>query len=157
MSVQDALVFGFIATIALTAVTELCQAAGWSRMSLPYLLGTIFTPDRRRAPVIGIAVHFVNGFLFALGYALTFEGVGRATWWIGGLLGAVHTAFVLGLIAYLPSIHPRMATEREGPSALRALQPPGYLALNYGAGTPLVALAAHLAYGVVLGALYRVQ
>jgi hypothetical protein len=33
------------------------------------------------------------------------------------------------------------------------LEPPGLLALNYGAGTPVVTLVAHLVYGAVLGLL----
>jgi hypothetical protein len=31
------------------------------------------------------------------------------------------------------------------------LEPPGLFALNYGAATPVVAVGAHAAYGVVLG------
>jgi len=157
MNVPDALLWGFVATVALTSLLEFSRAAGLSRMSLPYVLGTMFTPDRRKAPLIGAGVHFINGFIFAFGYALAFESIGRASWWIGGALGAVHTAFVLAVIAYLPGIHPRMATEQDGPRATRALQPPGFLGLNYGVQTPAVALAAHLVYGAVLGALYTVQ
>lgn len=33
------------------------------------------------------------------------------------------------------------------------LEPPGLLALNYGYQTPLVAVAAHLLYGTLLGLL----
>jgi hypothetical protein len=51
----------------------------------------------------------------------------------------------------LPGVHPRMATERAGPNSTAVLEPPGLFALNYGAATPLVALAAHLVYGAVLG------
>ena len=44
-----------------------------------------------------------------------------------------------------------MATERAGPSSTAMLEPPGLFALNYGTATPLVAVAAHLVYGAVLG------
>jgi hypothetical protein len=37
------------------------------------------------------------------------------------------------------------------------LQPPGFLALNYGRRTPLVTVAAHLLYGAILGAFYRLE
>jgi hypothetical protein len=50
-------------------------------------------------------------------------------------------------------IHPRMASNRAGPTSTAVLEPPGLLGLNYGAQTPLVTLAAHLAYGVALGLL----
>jgi hypothetical protein len=53
----------------------------------------------------------------------------------------------------LVGVHPRMASERAGPGSTAVLEPPGLLALNYGRQTPLVALAAHLAYGTALGLL----
>ncbi len=56
----------------------------------------------------------------------------------------------------LPDLHPRMASERHGPTPTRLLQPPGFLGLHYGLRTPLVVVAAHIVYGVVLGAVYRV-
>lgn len=37
---------------------------------------------------------------------------------------------------------------------MRQLEPPGFLALNYGYQTPVSALIAHLAYGVILGSFY---
>ena len=46
-----------------------------------------------------------------------------------------------------------MASERAGPDSNAVLEPPGLFALNYGAQTPLVAAAAHVAYGIVLGLL----
>lgn len=33
--------------------------------------------------------------------------------------------------------------------------PPGFLAVHYGAQTPVVAIAGHLVYGAILGAAYR--
>jgi hypothetical protein len=37
---------------------------------------------------------------------------------------------------------------------MRQLEPPGFLALNYGYETPVAVLIAHLAYGAILGAFY---
>ncbi|HEV7516854.1 MAG TPA: hypothetical protein VGR07_11190, partial [Thermoanaerobaculia bacterium] len=63
--------------------------------------------------------------------------------------------FVLtALMPLLPSLHPRMATEDYGPTPTRQLEPPGFLALNYGRRTPLITLGAHLVYGALFGALY---
>jgi hypothetical protein len=45
-----------------------------------------------------------------------------------------------------------MASEYEGPIHGRRLQPPGFLALNYGYRTPLTTIAAHALYGAILGA-----
>jgi hypothetical protein len=45
-----------------------------------------------------------------------------------------------------------MASEYEGPIRGRRLQPPGFLALNYGYRTPLTTILAHAVYGLILGA-----
>ena len=47
------LVRGFVATVLLTTLLTAAQRLGLTRMSLPYLLGTMFTPDRDRARLIG--------------------------------------------------------------------------------------------------------
>lgn len=149
--------FGLLATIALTAVMTTAQLAGLTRLDLPLLLGSTVTEDPDRARVAGFAMHLVIGQGFALGYAFTFFLLGRATWWMGGLLGALHVAIALtALVPLLTSVHPHMATYRAGRSTTATLEPPGLLGLNYGAQTPAVAVVAHLVYGVALGLLLTV-
>jgi len=156
MNVEGALLWGFIATVALTTITASGQGLGFTRMSFPFMLGTIFTADRRRAKSIGLAVHFINGLLFAFLYAAAFESFGWSSWWLGTLFGLVHAGFLLAAVMpVMPSMHPRMAHENTGPQAGRRLQPPGFLALHYGYTTPLVSLLAHLVYGAILGGCYR--
>jgi hypothetical protein len=159
IDLSRALVAGLFATIVLTTLMAASQGLGLSRMSIPFLLGSAFTPDRNRANVAGFVIHFINGWIFSLVYALAFAaigGVGRANWWLGGIFGLIHGLFVLtALMPLLPSFHPRMATEDYGPTPTRQLEPPGFLALNYGRRTPLITLVAHLAYGALFGALYR--
>jgi uncharacterized membrane protein YagU involved in acid resistance len=146
--------FGLVATTALTALMIAAQLAGLSRLDLPLLLGTIFTEDPDRARVAGFFVHLVIGQAFALGYTAVFAVLGRATWWIGGLLGLLHAGVALTvLVPLLPGVHPRIASDRDGRSSVAALEPPGLLGLNYGRETPLVAIAAHLVFGVALGLL----
>jgi len=55
----------------------------------------------------------------------------------------------------LPAMHPRMASVHHGPEPTRQLEPPGFMALNYGRQTPAVTLVAHIFYGAILGAFYR--
>jgi hypothetical protein len=150
-------VWGFGATVVLTTVLAGSQALGLTRMNLPYLLGTMVTPDHDRAVIVGVALHVVNGWLFSLVYVAAFESVGRAHWSLGAAIGAVHAAFLLlvGMRA-LPALHPRMAGERQGPTVVRQLEPPGFLALHYGVRTPVSVFLAHLAYGAMLGTFYRV-
>jgi hypothetical protein len=129
---------------------------GLSRISLPFIVGTFFTGNRDRAVVVGLGVNFAAGWTFALVYCLIFQSWHRATWWLGGLLGIAH-AFIILLILmpFFPSVHPRMATEQRGPEPTRALEPPGFLALNYGRPTPVVSIVAHMIYGGILGASYH--
>jgi hypothetical protein len=149
-------IWGLVATIVLTTTLRFSQALGITRMDLPFMLGTMFTPDRDRARVIGFVVHMVNGWLFALLYGLIFHELEMATWWLGALLGLGHALFVLtAWMTILPGLHPRMASDTWGPDPTRLLEPPGFLALHYGRRTPLVTLAAHVVYGAILGAFYR--
>lgn len=147
-------VFGLMATVALTAVMISAQLVGLTRLDIPMLLGSTVTEDPDRARAVGFGIHLVVGQGFALGYALTFSLLGRATWWIGGLLGLLHVAIALTvLVPLLASIHPHMASHRAGRSTMATLEPPGLLGLNYGTQTPVVSVAAHLVYGVALGLL----
>jgi hypothetical protein len=67
----------------------------------------------------------------------------------------VHTAFVLTVVMQiLPGMHPRMASEQHGPTVARQLEPPGFLALNYGVRTPVSVIFSHLVFGAILGAFY---
>jgi hypothetical protein len=147
-------VFGLLATAVLTGVMISAQLSGLSRLDLPLILGTAFTPDPDRARAAGSLIHLLVGQVFALGYAATFALLGQATWWLGGLLGLLHGAVALTVvIPLLVGVHPRMASERAGPDSTAVLEPPGLLALNYGTQTPLVAMVAHLTYGTALGLL----
>jgi hypothetical protein len=144
--------FGFVATVVLTAIMVGSQILGLSRMDLPLMLGTIFVESPDLARVVGFLIHLVNGQVFALLYAAAFALIGRATWWLGALFGLVHGLAALTVIVpLLPGVHPRMASERAGPELRTVLEPPGPLGLNYGRETPLFTLAAHAAYGALLG------
>ncbi len=156
MNVMSIAVAGFLGTLVLTTLMAGSYGLGWSRMGMPFILGTIFTPDRDRAQTVGFLGHLLVGWIFALAYALVFEEIGRATWWLGALGGLLHGLWVL-LVALplLPGMHPRMASERHGPTPTRQLQPPGFMGLHYGRQTPLVTLAAHIVYGAIIGGLYH--
>jgi uncharacterized membrane protein YagU involved in acid resistance len=150
--------WGLVATLVLATIMTAGQGLGLSRISLPYVLGTMFTPSRDRANAIGFVVHLVIGWAFSLGYALIFESWHRATWWLGAALGLAHGIVVLvAVLPILPGFHPRMATEERGPEPTRELEPPGFLALNYGRRTPEITLAAHVIYGTIIGAFYQLS
>jgi hypothetical protein len=153
VSLAGALAGGFVGTLVLTTGLRLAQIAGLTRMDIPFLLGTAFTEDIRRAQAIGYAVHFVNGLLFALGYWLVFAAVDQAGWVFGAALGAIHAAFAGGALVnvLLPAVHPRMGTLWSDASDTPLLEPPGFMLSNYGRHTALVTLLGHVAYGAIVG------
>lgn len=154
--IDSILIWGFVATIVQTTIMNVAQWMGYSRMSLPFLLGTVFTGSRDHAQIIGFGCHFMFGWLFTWGYALIFESLQRATWWLGAGLGLGHGLFVLAAIMpLLEHVHPRMASEFHGPNPTRMLEPPGLMGLHYGRRTPLAALVAHMVFGVILGSFYK--
>ena len=151
--IVGALAGGLIGTIVLTTGSRLAQQLGWTRMDVPLLLGTAFSPDRGRATAIGYAIHFGNGLLFSLVYGLVFEAVGEAGVLLGLALGAAHGLFAgAGLLnVLLPVVHPRMGTPWTDSREAPVLEPPGFLLSNYGRVTLVVTFALHLAYGAIVG------
>lgn len=152
-TVWGALAGGALGTVVLTSGLRAAQELGWTRMDLPLLLGTAFTPDRRRASVLGYAVHFLNGLVFSLMYAAVFLAVGEAGWAFGAGLGLVHAAFAGGALVniLLPAVHPRMGTPATDAEETPILEPPGFLLRNYGERTALVTVALHIVYGAIIG------
>jgi len=152
------ILWGLIAIVAMTIILEGSQGLGFSRMSLPFLVGTFLTGQRRWAYVAGFAVYIIGGWLFALLYLLLFASVGIYTWWFGALAGLLHGIFLLVCaLPLLPFIHPRMASEYHGATECRQLEPPGFMGLNYGYATPIVTLLGQLVYGLTLGGFVQLQ
>lgn len=153
----DVLLWGLLATIAMTTILHASQGMGLSRLSLSFLAGTWVTADRGWANVLGFVIYTIGGWLFAIIYVLVFLSFGHGTWWVGGLLGLLHGLFLLTVaLPLLPYVHPRIASEYDGPTARERLEPPGFLGLNYGYRTPFTTLLAQTVYGVILGACFQI-
>ncbi len=147
------MLWGFIATAAMSAVMFGSQRLGYSRLSLPFLIGTMFTGDRSAANVAGLVFYLMGGWLFAFVYYFIFVSIHHSSWWFGAIVGTLHAVVLLVLLLpLLPYMHPRMATEYDGPDVRRRLEPPGFAALHYGYRTPLATVLAHALYGAILGA-----
>jgi hypothetical protein len=153
VSIWAALAGGFVGTLVLTTGLRAANAFNLTRIDLPFLLGTAFTSDRTRAKALGYCAHFVNGQVFALLYYAVFAAVGYSSWWLGALFGLVHGLFASTALVniLLPLVHPRMGTSQTSAPKVALLEPPGFLMLNYGRGTPTVTLIAHLVYGAIVG------
>lgn len=145
-TILEILIWGVIATLAMNAVMFSSQNFGWSRLNFPLLLGTFFTEDRNAANTLGFFLYLILGWLIAFFYYMVFDLIGGPSWWVGLVVGFVHGVFVLtALLPMLAYLHPRMASEHDGPGQMKRMEPPGFLALHYGRNTPLVLLMAHLA------------
>ncbi len=152
------LLWGVVATLVMGTAQAMLQGMGVTRMNLPYMLGTFFTPDRDRARLYGFVAFVLTGWLFSLLYVAVFQSMGAAGWLRGTIIGLIHAAFVLTVgVSLLPGLHPRMASEQQGPEPGHELEPPGFLALHYGIRTPLAIAISHAIFGMILGAFYHLK
>jgi hypothetical protein len=153
MTLAGAIAGGFIGTIVLTTIMSAATELKLTRMDLPFLLGTALTERRARAKALGYAAHFLAGLGFATLYWLVLTALGAAGWLPGLLLGALHGAFAGTALVnlLLPLVHPRMGSAASSARRPALIEPPGFMMLNYGVATPIVALLAHLAYGAIVG------
>ena len=153
----SAIAGGFLGTLVFSTLVKAASELSLTRMDLPLLLGTAVTDNRRKARAVGFFFHLVLGILFALAYAGFFRIVGHSSWWLGALLGALHAIFTATVLVnvLLPTVHPRMATSETAANEIALIEPPGFLMMNYGRSTVLVNLAAHIAYGAMVGLVVR--
>jgi hypothetical protein len=151
--IWGSLVGGFLGTVVLTTILRAASELGWTRMDLPFLLGTVVSADRVRAKVVGYAMHFVFGFVFALGYWAVFAVAEESGVAIGALLGLVHGLFAGTALVniLLPTVHPRMGTGFDAAGSAPLLEPPGFMLINYGRRTPLATIVSHVVYGAIVG------
>lgn len=153
MTLWGALAGGFIGTLVLTTGLRTANELGLTRIDLPFLLGTAVTRDRSRAKALGYLMHLGAGGLFALVYFAIFAALDMNGWGLGALFGLLHGAVsATALVSILlPVVHPRMGSELTAADSSPLLEPPGFLLRNYGRGTPIATLLAHLAYGAIVG------
>lgn len=153
-AITSMVIWGLAGTVTMTGILVGANGLGLSRLSIPFLVGTIFTANRRTANIIGFALFIAGGWAFALLYFLFFSSIGIYSWWSGAALGFLHGVFLLvAALPLMPFVHPRMASSYDAPVARPQLEPPGFLGLHYGRGTPASLLAAQTLYGAVLGGL----
>jgi hypothetical protein len=153
--IWGAVVGGLLGTIVLTTVMRAAGELGWTRMDLPFLLGTAVSEDRVHAKLIGYALHFVFGLVFALSYWAVFATLDQSGALLGAVLGLVHALFAGTALVniVLPVVHPRMGTGFDAAGSSPLLEPPGFMLANYGRRTMLAMIAAHVAYGAIVGEL----
>ncbi|HKB13158.1 MAG TPA: hypothetical protein VKD69_20985 [Vicinamibacterales bacterium] len=152
-----AIAAGFLATLVMTTILRGAGELGLTRMDFALLLGTTVSDNRRKARAYGYVFHFVIGIGFALAYVAFFRITGDDGWVTGALIGALHAVFdgTVLVNVLLPLVHPRIATAETAANDIALVEPPGFLMLNYGRASFVVALVAHVAYGAVIGLVAR--
>ena len=153
MSWSSAAAAGLVATAVLTSILGGASALGWTRIDIPFILGSAVTSHRLRAKWVGSLMHFVMGVFLSFVYAALFSVLPGAGIVLGAFLGLVH-ALLVGTVllnVVLPPIHPRMGTPLSAANSSPLLEPPGFMLLNYGRSTPAVTIVAHVLYGALLG------
>ena len=148
--------WSLIGSAVMATLLEGAQLLGISRLSLPFLMGTMATEDRRWAMILGYTAYLIGGFLFGLLYALVMGAFPAASVWAyilaGVLTGLVHGLFLVTVALPLwPNIHPRLTSDYDGPEALIRMEPPGPFGTNYGFATPGVAVGAQTLFGLLMG------
>lgn len=137
MNVLGAIVAGLAATAVMTMMMYAAPLMGMPKMDIAGMLGTMFVSKEKTARVVGMAMHFMMGVVFALIYALLWSlGLGSATWWWGLIFGAVHGFGAIVMIPILMRMHPRPLEMARGPLMM--------------AGQ----LMGHLVYGLVVALVY---
>jgi hypothetical protein len=151
--IATALAAGFVATLVMTTIMRGASELGLTRLDFALLLGTTVSDNRRKARAFGYVFHFVVGMVFALAYAGFFRITGHGGWITGALLGTLHAVFdgTVLVNVLLPAVHPRIGTAETAANDIALIEPPGFLLLNYGPNSFIVALLAHIAFGMVIG------
>ena len=155
--IGPAIAAGFVATLVMTTIMRGASQFGLTRIDFALLLGTTVSDNRRKARAYGYVFHFVVGILFALAYVAFFQITSRCGRFVGALLGTVHAVFdgTVLVNVLLPVVHPRIATAETAANDIALIEPPGFLLLNYGRNSFIVALVAHIAFGIVIGLIVR--
>lgn len=128
---------GFVSTAALDVIRLTGFSLGWMPGNMPRMFGVLILDQMALGPsdlsdLIGSLYHYWVSACFGLTYTLL---LGRTRWW-GGLIWAV--IIEVGMMTTPPMV---IAMDT------------GYFGLKFGFGVLGTSLAAHIAYGIVLGLL----
>lgn len=98
---------GAAGTGGMTALMHFITRRGITNADMVRAIGTVFTPSRDRAWLVGMILHLAAGVIFALLYTLIFDSLSRdgifALTVIGAVFGATHglvvSSFLINAVA----------------------------------------------------------
>lgn len=152
-SIGWALLAGVIGAMAMLPVIYGGLAMGMTKMDLLRTLGSMVQPKGSDATIygIGLMMHAMMGAAFGLVHAGLLHAFdpssGGAAVGLGILIGAVHGTIVTGVMPMMLTMgHPLV---KDG-----TITAPGPAMTGFGKMTPMGLVVAHVAYGLVTGAIY---
>ncbi len=146
MKLSRAILAAILGCIVVLLVVWLAGRLTNADSDLSALAGAVVTAGNDPAAwLVGLAIQIVIAMLAALVYAALFEGVTRRAGALVGLAIAVPHAVIAGLVVgFLPA----------APLAGAGIMPPGAFLEYRGLWCVAGFVAAHLAFGAILGAVY---
>jgi hypothetical protein len=82
---------GLVATAIMTMLAYGAPIMGMPKIDIAQMMGSVVLPLGNTAFATGMLIHFVMGVIFAIIYALVWQGLGIIpSWWTGLIFGAVH-------------------------------------------------------------------
>ncbi len=146
MNIIGAIVAGVVGTIVLSMIMLMAPMMGMPKMAIWEMLGSMFSKDGNN--VLGWAMHFMMGVIFAIIYAALWAfGIGSAIWASGLVFGAGHWLIAGLMMGGVPMMH-------AGVKAGTVKAPGLYMTANGGMMSFAGGLIGHVVYGLVVALVY---
>ena len=145
MRTKHAMLAGLIGACAMSLAMFLMRAVGFN-IDLEALLGSVVASNHSLSPwTIGFLIHLAFGMILGVLYGVAFEAVGRAGPMMGTGLGLANGLLAGMMMTSIPAMSPFGGAGGGGGTG-------AFLAhVHYG---PVLFLAAHAVYGLVVGSAY---
>jgi hypothetical protein len=136
---------GVIGTAVMTGMMLFGKQLHLPAIDAHGILGYMQRSDR--ATALGYILHWVNGIVFAIGYAIVFRLIGANVIVLGIILGTIHWLVVGWMFAFAPLAHAGMkagTVEETGAYMLKSLGIVGFIA----------GLVGHIVFGITVALIY---
>lgn len=136
---------GIIGTAFMTGMMLMGKQMNIPAVDAHGILG--YMQNSERATASGYILHWINGIIFAIGYAIVFRIMPGNALILGILLGTIHWIVVGWMFAFAPLAHAGMkagTVEEPGAYMLKSMGFPGFIA----------GMVGHIVFGLVVTLTY---